>query len=1030
MLPDAVETAPDQLRSGGSTMRGRDRELRIAGEFLRKAHNGRGSVLLVEGERGAGKTALLHEVARLAASQGFSLAIAVADELLQFLPFAPLAAAFQHPILAPAGKKAQGDGHGCGPEGIGIILEAIQRRAAASPVLVSLDDLHWADPGTVSALRTLPGQLASYPLAWALARSVARERDDASILFELLEREGASRVTVAPLSDDAVAAVIADVLGAAPGQRLRQLAAGAAGNPFLLRELLEGLRETGAIRVYERSAALISDRLPERVRLAAWHMLSALSERTRQLLRTMAVLGPAFHLEDAAQMLNETPAALFPLVDEALAAGVLAADAESFTFRHQLVWQAAREAVPQPGRQALHRQFGGVLLARGGSAMAAARHLLEGARQGDAAAAADLDNAADEILPTAPQTAAALATRALVLTLPEDPARAPRTVRAARALTAAGQLDEGVSIVQRALATPLPATYEEPLRSAMAAILGMQGQAAQASAEASAVLGGPEVGGQVRDEAIVTQLQALTALGENQLARSLAEEVLNAHDEHCERVLASALTILGTVCWDDGQLALGLDLCRQAARHVTGAFPDARPVQPLLALGARLVDLRQLDEASAVIQAASNAIDALCISSARAVPALLRARIALAAGQAHDAGSEARAAVSIASAPGAHACASAAMSVLAVVELRQGNLEAADGHIRNRPNAANFADMYARTEALLARAQLAEAVAGPKVAVQALGDVYGGLDTHRHVLIGEPTAAAWLARTALAAGRSEFAAHVCRAATEIARGNPDSDIVSAAAAHCEGITGPDPARLAQAAAEHADPWARASASEDLGKFAAATGMQEDAVKHFDDALAGYGQTGATRDLARVRRRLRRLGVRRRHWTTAERPAVGWASLTETEQATADLVAHGLSNHETAGQMFVSPHTVAFHLRQIFRKLGITSRVELARLVAERANPPGETPDELNLSGGLQVEGITSVDHDVVRVEQRDQLVQRVLYDGGGSMSQMARGRPSCQPSRQAALRRESGRPRINLQHEQSQAKEPPAAQAG
>jgi DNA-binding CsgD family transcriptional regulator len=241
--------------------------------------------------------------------------------------------------------------------------------------------------------------------------------------------------------------------------------------------------------------------------------------------------------------------------------------------------------------------------------------------------------------------------------------------------------------------------------------------------------------------------------------------------------------------------------------------------------------------------------------------------------------------------------------------------------------------------------------------VQALGDVYATLDTHRHVLIGEPTAAAWLARTALAAGRREFAAHACRAATEIARGNPGSEIALPAAAHCEGITGRDPALLAQAAAEHADPWARASASEDLGKLLAATGMQEDAVKHFDDALAGYGQTGAARDLARVRRRLRRLGVRRRHWTTAERPAVGWASLTETEQATAELVARGLSNQESAEQMFVSAHTVAFHLRQIFRKLGITSRVELARLVAEQANAAGGTPGGLDLRGGRHGGGL-------------------------------------------------------------------------
>ncbi len=74
--------------------------------------------------------------------------------------------------------------------------------------------------------------------------------------------------------------------------------------------------------------------------------------------------------------------------------------------------------------------------------------------------------------------------------------------------------------------------------------------------------------------------------------------------------------------------------------------------------------------------------------------------------------------------------------------------------------------------------------------------------------------------------------------------------------------------------------------------------------------------------------------------------MGWDSLTETEQAISLLVSHGLSNQEVAQQMYVSVHTVAAHLRQIFRKLGITSRVELTRLAIENAHrrergrPPG------------------------------------------------------------------------------------------
>jgi DNA-binding NarL/FixJ family response regulator len=67
-----------------------------------------------------------------------------------------------------------------------------------------------------------------------------------------------------------------------------------------------------------------------------------------------------------------------------------------------------------------------------------------------------------------------------------------------------------------------------------------------------------------------------------------------------------------------------------------------------------------------------------------------------------------------------------------------------------------------------------------------------------------------------------------------------------------------------------------------------------------------------------------------------RPKVGWESLRSSEFGIADLVAEGLTNREIAARIFVSPHTVDFHLRQIYRKLSITSRIELTRLVLGHA----------------------------------------------------------------------------------------------
>jgi DNA-binding CsgD family transcriptional regulator len=155
-----------------------------------------------------------------------------------------------------------------------------------------------------------------------------------------------------------------------------------------------------------------------------------------------------------------------------------------------------------------------------------------------------------------------------------------------------------------------------------------------------------------------------------------------------------------------------------------------------------------------------------------------------------------------------------------------------------------------------------------------------------------------------------------------------------------GLVGQDPAHLAEAAAQHHDPWAKASAAEDLGVLHARQGDRDRAVHHLEEALGGYQLTGATADMARIRRRLRKFGVRRRHRTqSADRPVSGWHSLTDAERAASELVAQGLSNRQAANRMYISSHTVAFYMRQAFRKLNISSRVELTRIVMQQSQQP-------------------------------------------------------------------------------------------
>src|SRR6266568_3074621 len=159
--------------------------------------------------------------------------------------------------------------------------------------------------------------------------------------------------------------------------------------------------------------------------------------------------------------------------------------------------------------------------------------------------------------------------------------------------------------------------------------------------------------------------------------------------------------------------------------------------------------------------------------------------------------------------------------------------------------------------------------------------------------------------------------------------------IAATAAHVRGLLEPSHADLREAV----DLFERAprrlelaAALEDLGVELIATD-REAAIDALSRTLALHTELGATWDARRVRSRLRELGVRRR--LVAAKPETnGWAALTTSELTVARLVAEGLTNREVAERLFVSPHTVNSHLRHVFLKLGINSRVELARVARD------------------------------------------------------------------------------------------------
>ena len=566
-----------------------------------------------------------------------------------------------------------------------------------------------------------------------------------------------------------------------------------------------------------------------------------------------------------------------------------------------------------------------------------ARHLLDGARPGDAVALAGLDRAVAELLPFTPRAAADLSTGALVLTPPSDPERSARTTTTVRTLTAAGQCDAAETLVRSSLAVPLPALDNAALRCALSSLLALTGRPAEAMIEAQAVLATFQTTPRLRDDATIALLWAWLGLRGNSQVDQLARAVLaEAGDKRGELAIA-AMVALAMAAWDAGRPTEALDLAAQAARKAAEGPYETTHFNPRLLLAARLIDVGRADQATAIV----NSVKSVEVSAASPWPGgiaeAVRARIALTTGRLDDAAALARSALGATGADGPVGQDALALPVLATVALRQGDLCAAEGYAERLPgNGRFYGSAYGESAARLVTAQVHEARRGPRAALDALAGLLGELEEHRSVLLADPGNAPWLVRAALAVQDGGRAANIASVISETARANPTFAVIRASADWAEGLLAGDIPRLAHAAAQLPDPWIRSCATEDRGVLLAEAGKGNEAARAFNEALRDYTRLGASRDVARTRRRLRELGIRHRHWRTGKRPAAGWESLTDTELATARLAAQGLTNQQIANQLFISTHTVAFHLRQVFRKLDVRSRVELTRVALEHA----------------------------------------------------------------------------------------------
>ncbi|MFI6737462.1 ATP-binding protein [Nonomuraea sp. NPDC050451] len=880
---------PD-VTSAGRELVGRKDALGVVGGVLAA---GSGCVV-VEGPAGIGKSRLLEEAARRARARGTAVALGRATELDRVAPLSTLL----RPLASDGGPLGTGFGGG-GFRLIERVGEAVERFTRSRPLAIVLDDVQWADELTCLALRQLVPGLAGSPVVWLLGRRPLPEQEAVDRLIE----EGATRMPLPPLGPEEAAELSARLIGAEPGPSVLELVRGSGGNPFLLEEVLTGLRAEGRISVRGGVAEVVAGgadpvmgtvELPAGFVAAVERRLRDLSAEARRLLEAASVLRRPFSVHEAAGVLGVTAGALFGRVQEAVGAGALVGEGDRLAFRHDLIREAVYGGLGAPIRTALHREAASVLRAEGRPPAELAEHLRHGARRGDAAAIRELRAAAEEMTAAAPSAAADLMLRALELAHPRDTGPeiaedAGLMAGAVRLLASAGRLGEARELAD-SLGVPLAAAEEAGVALGLAEALKHAGDDRGVIRRTGRVLGRSGVPGRERARLLAVRAHALMMTGEIDAAEEAAAGAV-AEGEVFAQVVG--LQARSTVALFRGDLDGALRHAERSVELADAAGGEAAHRHPRLWLGAAMAALDRFEEAEGLYAVVER--EAGRLGTAWALPLLhrFRAELLLAWGRLDDAAAEAEAGLRVAGQLSAMALAPALLGVLGHVALLRDETEAAREHLdRGRELAGKgpglvFEELRWRRDLLDEATGQAAPSGGPPG-----GPSYGG--ALAYLIVQEPwTAARW---------RGDPRVLAC--ARDLARRNPGVTSLAAGLAHAEG-------RLEEAIELYRNaprPLGLAGALEEAGRR--------------EEALEVYRACGTA--TGRVRR-----GATGR----------GWAALTDSELRVVRLVAQGMTNREAAAALFLSPHTVDSHLRHAFAKLGVNSRVELTRQVL--AHEPGQ-----------------------------------------------------------------------------------------
>jgi DNA-binding CsgD family transcriptional regulator len=929
----------------GEELLDRQTELAVIEARLAGAVAGGGGLLVIEGPAGIGKTALLRAAIDRARSADARILSAWAAPLEQDLAFGVARAVFQptqsemtagewealsqgaaglaSAVLDDTGRdwpdSAMAAAHG--------LYWLTANLAADRPVVITVDDLQWADPGSLRWLAYTARRLDGLPVLVVATVRIGESGSRSPLLAEVAGASGSEPLRPAPLGEAAAKALVRRDLTGATAEFCRACHAATGGNPFLLRSLAGSLRAEG-VEPNDEAALQVAEFGPESVAVALDRRLAALPTGAGPFLEAVAILGSDGTLRHCAGLAGidlETAAAL---ADALIGVGVLVPP--DLRFVHPVVRAAVNRRIGIGARGVAHGRAARLLAADGVLPDRLAPHLLQTHPSGDPWVVSTLRAAAKIAIDRGtPETAETYLRRAI----DEPPAPADRPfVLVELGIALSARRDPEAPTLFR---TALTEMGDIPERGDIALVAARNCNLAVRTHDAVAICRLALERATSLDAATHWSIEAEMLAGAwfDGSTAHLTWEWVERDRSHLDTGTSADVLVAviraQAITWRSGPANDALAL----AHDVLVAGLDAPTFWVLLTL--LLIHNDELDIADRLASENYRLGQELASPTVLANYGYLRGLTRSLRGALAQAEPDLRSCYEINCELDTDLGAAWALGQLLDVLCAAGDLEAAEAEL----SACRF-DVpdkpYWGTALLLEnRAGLRSAQGRHE---EALKDYEAAASVWAAIGTTNPNITRWragAARTLAHLGRHDDAHKLASENFDLAQATGLPRAIGVAL-HTLGVVEDNPVHFEAAIATLRTAPAPLELTRSLIAYGAALrrdGQRSAAQEPLREALELAHRCGAKGLAEQARDELRIAGGRPRRATRS-----GVESLTPQERRVADLAADGLSNREIAERLFVSERTVETHLHHVFQKLTVTTRTALATLLE---NPSGD-----------------------------------------------------------------------------------------